>query len=327
MMRRELIVLLGASIACSFATPAAAQQAAKVPLIGILTPSADEASPPIAAFRRGMRDLGYVEGQTVRIVLSKANGDFTALPRLAAELAGIPVDVIVTDTTSATQAAFGATRTIPIVMGASGGDPVALGVAKSMARPGANVTGLLLRSSELNPKRLELLKQAVREISRVAVLFNPTSAIGPPGLQATQDAAKVLGIEISGVAVSTPAEVRALQPDAVANADGMMVLPDGMFWQNRAILVSLAAAARMPAIYPEREYADDGGLIAYGANVPEHFRLAAGYVDRILRGANPAELPIDQTTKLDFIVNLRTAKALGLAVSADFLSGAGEVIE
>jgi hypothetical protein len=151
MMRRELIVLLGASIACSFVAPAAAQQAAKVPLIGILTPSADEASPPIAAFRRGMRDLGYVEGQTVRIVLSKANGDFTALPRLAAELAGIPVDVIVTDTTSATQAAFGATRTIPVVMGASGGDPVALGVAKSMARPGANVTGLLLRSSELNP--------------------------------------------------------------------------------------------------------------------------------------------------------------------------------
>jgi ABC-type uncharacterized transport system substrate-binding protein len=325
MRRREFIAALGTAAAWPLA--ARAQQAAKVPLIGILTPSADETSPQLEAFRRGMRDLGYVEGQTARIVLRKASGDFTALPRLAAELAGIPVDVIVTDTTSATQAAFGATRTIPIVMGANGGDPVALGVAKSMARPGTNVTGLLLRSSELNPKRLELLKQAFRGISRVAVLFNPTSAIGPPGLQATRDAGKILGVQISGVGASTPAELRALQPDALANADGLMVLPDGMFWQNRAIVLSLASAARKPAIYPEREYADDGGLIAYGANVPEHFRLAAGYVDRILRGANPAELPIDQTTKLDFIVNLRTARALELAVSADFLSGAGEVIE
>jgi len=327
MRRRELIILLGGSIACSFVAPARAQQAAKVPLVGILTPSANEASPQVEAFRRGMRDLGYTEGQTVKIVLRKADGDFTTLPRLAAELVSIPVDVIVTDTTSATEAAFGATRTIPIVMGATGGDPVALGLAKSMARPGGNVTGLLLRSSELNPKRLELLKQAVRGISRVAVLFNPTSAMGPPGLQATRDAAKILGIEVSAVAAATPAEVRALQPDAIASVDGLMVLPDGMVWQNRAMILALAAAARKPAIYPEREYADDGGLIAYGANVPEHFRLAAGYVDRILRGANPAELPIDQSTKLDFIVNLRTAKALGLSVSADFLSGAGEVIE
>jgi putative tryptophan/tyrosine transport system substrate-binding protein len=237
MRRREFIILLGGSIA--FVTPLAAQQSAKVSLIGILTPSADEASPTIEAFRRAMRDLGYVEGQTVRIVLRKANGDFTALPRLAAELAGIPVDVIVTDTTSATQAASGATPTIPIVMGATGGDPVSLGVAKSMARPGRNVTGLLLRSSELNPKRLELLKQAFRGIERVSVLFNPTSAIGPPGLQATRDAAKILGIGVSGVAASTPAELRALQPGAIASADGLMVLPDGMFWQNRTIIVAL----------------------------------------------------------------------------------------
>jgi putative ABC transport system substrate-binding protein len=325
MRRREFIALLGAAAAWPLA--ARAQQAAKVPVVGILTPAASETSPQVEAFRRGMRDLGYVEGQTVRIVFRKANGDFTALPRLAAELAGIPVDVIVTDTTSATQSAFGATRTIPIVMGASSGDPVALGLARSMAHPGANVTGLLLRASELNPKRLELLKQAFPGISRVAVLVNPTSVIGPPGLQATQEAGKILGIEVSALEASTPAQLRALQPDALANADGLIVLPDGMVWQNRATVVSLAAAARKPAIYPEREYADDGGLIAYGANVPEHFRLAAGYVDRILRGANPAELPIDQSTKLDFVVNLRTARALGLAISADFLSGANEVIE
>ena len=326
MGRREFVTLLSGG-ALAWPLAARAQQAAKVPVVGILTPAAGETSPTIEAFRRAMRDLGYVEGQTVRIDLRVAKGDFNALPRLAAELASIPADVIVTDTTSATQSAFGATRTIPIVMAATGGDPVALGLAKSMARPGANVTGLLLRSSELNPKRLELLKQAFAGISRVAVLVNPTSAIGPPGLQATQEAGKILGIEVSALEASTPAQLRALQPDALANPDGLMVLPDGMVWQNRAIIVSLAAAARKPAIYPEREYADDGGLITYGANVPEHFRLAAGYVDRILRGANPAELPIDQSTKLDFVVNLRAARALGLKVSADFLSGANEVIE
>lgn len=274
-----------------------------------------------------MRDLGYVEGQNVRFDLRVANGDFTALPGLAAELVSIPVDVIVTDTTSASQAAFGATRTVPIVMAATGGDPVVLGFAKNMARPGGNVTGLLLRSFELNPKRLELLKQAFPRISRVAVLVNPTSAIGPPGLRDTENAAKVLGIHASAIAASTPAELHALKPTALSDIDGLIVPPDGMFWQNRKIIVTLAAAARAPAIYPEREYADDGGLIAYGANVPEHFRRAAGYVDRILRGANPGDLPIDQTSKLDFVVNLRTAQALGLSVSADFLSGAGEVIE
>ena len=327
MKRREFITLLGGAIASPSATRVAAQQATKVPRIGILTPAASEVSPTIEAFRKGMRGLGYIEGQTVQIDLRVANGDFSALPRLAAELVGIPVNVIVTDTTSATQAAFDATRTVPIVMAASSGDPVALGFVKNMAHPGGNVTGLLLRASELNPKRLELLQQAFPRIARVSVLVNPTSVIGPPGLRDTENAAKVLGIHASAIAASTPAELRALKPTALSDVHGLIVLPDGMFWQNRTIVVTLVAAARAPAIYPEREYADDGGLIAYGANVPEHFRQAAGYVDRILRGANPADLPIDQSSKLDFVVNLRTAQALGLTLLADFLSDAGEVIE
>jgi len=330
MRRREFIVMIACATTASqlyVAHRAASQQSGKVPRVGIFTPAASENSPSIAAFRKAMRDLGYVEGQTVWTDLRVANGDFTALPRLAGELVGIPVDVIVTDTTSATQAASAVTHTVPIVMAATGGNPIALGFAKSMARPGTNVTGSLLRSFELNPKRVELLKQAIPRIGLLAVLANPTSAIGPPGLRATEDAAKVLGIQVAPVEASTPEEVRTLRPDVLSDVDALIVLPEGMFWQNRALIVSLASASRKPAMYPEREYADVGGLIAYGANVPEHFRLAAVYVDRILRRANPADLPIDQSSKLDFVVNLRAAKDLGLTLSADFVSAASEVIE
>jgi putative ABC transport system substrate-binding protein len=232
-----------------------------------------------------------------------------------------------TDTTSATQAAVSATRTIPIVMASSGGDPVALGLAASLNRPGGNVTGVLFLSVQLNPKRLELLKLAFPAITRIAVLFIPTSAIGPPGLRATEQAAKLLGIAINPIAVHDPDELRALLPPTLAGSDGLIVSPDAMFWNNRATILALASSARIPALYPEREYADDGGLIAYGANVPDHFRQAAGYVDRILRGEKSADLPINASSKVDFVVNLRTARALGLKISPDFLSGANEVIE
>jgi putative ABC transport system substrate-binding protein len=235
--------------------------------------------------------------------------------------------VIVTDSTSGTVAAFGATRTIPIVMATTGGDPIALGVATSIARPGGNVTGMLLRSFELAGRRLQLLKDAAPAAARVTVLFNPKSAIGPPGRRVTEDAAKLLGLAISPLAVGTLDELRALAPADLTGSDGLTVVNDAVFWNNRAKILALASAARIPAIYPEREYADDGGLIAYGANVPDHFLQAAGYVDRILRGAKPGDLPINQSTKLDFVVNLRTARALGVALSPDFISAANEVIE
>jgi len=179
---------------------------------------------------------------------------------------------------------------------------------------------MLLRSFELSGRRLQLLKDAVPTTARVTVLFNPTSAIGPPGRRATEDAAKLLGIAITPLAVGHPEELHALEPAVLVGSDGLTVVNDAMFWNNRAKIIALASAARVPAIYPEREYADDGGLIAYGANVPDHFRQAAGYVDRILRGAKPGDLPINQSSKLDFIVNLRTARALGLALSPDFVS-------
>src|SRR5215467_2452851 len=249
-----------------------------------------------------------------------------ALPALAAELVRIPVNVIVTDSTSGTLDAFAATRTIPIVMGASGGDPVALGLAKSFSRPGGNVTGTQFLTG-LSDKRLQSLKQAFPGAQRVAVLANPTGAISISEMPKAEMAASRMGLRLVSLAASTPAELRALAPAALSDCDGLLVMPDGMLWNNRATSHGIACMARVPAIYPEREYADDGGLIAYGPNVPAHFRQAAGNVDRILHGANPGDLPINATSQFDFVINLRTAHALRLALPPDFVSAANEVIE
>jgi len=211
-------------------------------------------------------------------------------------------------------------------MGASGGDPVALGLAKSLSRPGGNVTGTQLLTG-LSDKRLQLLKQAFPGAQRVAVLANPTGAISVSEMPKAEMAASRIGLRLVSLSASTPAELRALAPAALSGSDGLLVMPDAMFWNNRATIIGVASTARAPAVYPEREYADDGGLIAYGPNVPAHFRLAAGYVDRILRGANPGDLPINATSQFDFVINLRTAHALGLALSPDFVSAANEVIE
>jgi len=324
MRRRQFITLLGG--AATWPLAARAQQPSKVPQVGILSPATNETAATLTAFREGIRDLGYVEGKTIELDFRLSKGIMDTLPALAAELVRIPVNVIVTDTTSGTLAAFAATRTIPIVMGSTGGDPVTLGLAKSLSRPGGNVTGTNFLSG-LADKRLQLLKQAFPGVQRVAVLANPTGAISISEMPKAEMAAARIGIRLVPLAAGTPAELRALAPTALSGSGGLLVMPDGMFWNNRATIIDLASKARVPAIYPEREYADDGGLIAYGANVPEHFRLAAGYVDRILRGANPADLPINVSSQFDFIVNLRAATALGLALPPDFVSAANEVIE
>ena len=322
--RREFITFLG-GVAVAWPLAAQAQQATKVPRVGILSPAASETAATLTAFREAIRNLGYVEGQTIVLDFRLSKGMMDALPALAAELARIPVNVIVTDSTSGTLDAFAATRTIPIVMGASGGDPVALGLAKSLSRPGGNVTGTQLLTG-LSDKRLQLLKQAFPGAQRVAVLANPTGAISLSEMPKAEMAASRIGLRLVSLAASTPAELRALAPAALSGSDSLLVMPDAMFWNNRATIIG-ASKARVPAVYPEREYADDGGLIAYGPNVPAHFRLAAGYVDRILRGANPGDLPINATSQFDFVVNLRTAHALGLALPPDFVSAANEVIE
>ena len=329
--RRQFITLLGGAVAAwplATAGPfvVQAQQAAKIPRVGVLSPAGSEAAGTLAAFRKGIRDLGYVEGQTIVLDFGLAKGTLEALPALAAELVRIPVDVIVTDGTSAARIAFDATRTIPIVMATMGGDPVAFGLAKSFARPGGNVTGMYFRT-DLTDKRLQLFRQAFPTMARVVILSNPTSAITLPALRRSEEAAGLLGMRLLPLMVRTPDELNALAPGAMSSGDGLLVLPDAMFWNNRTTIVGIASTARLPAIYPEREYADDGGLIAYGPSAPEHFRQAANYVDRILRGANPSDLPINASSKFDFVINLRTARALGLTLSPDFISAADEVIE
>jgi putative ABC transport system substrate-binding protein len=276
--RREFITLVGGA-AMAWPLGAGAQQPAKVPRVGILSPAASETAATLTAFREGIRDLGYIEGQTIALDFRLSKGITDTLPALAAELVRIPVNVIVTDGTPAMLAAFAATHTIPIVMGATGLDPVALGLAKSFSRPGGNVTGTYFLT-DLSDKRLQLLKQAFPGAQRVAVLANPKAAISVSEMPKAEMAAARIGIRLLSLAASTPAELGALAPAALSGSDGLLVMPDAMFWNNRATIIGLASKARVPAIYSEREYADDGGLIAYGPNVPEHFRQAASTAER-----------------------------------------------
>jgi putative ABC transport system substrate-binding protein len=304
-----------------------AQQSSKIARVGILSPANNEGAATLAAFRAAIHDLGYVEGKTIILDFRLSRGNLDGLRALAAELVRVPVDVIVTDTTTAARRAFDATKTIPIVMATVAGDPIAYGLAKSYAQPGGNVTGLRLRTDDLSAKRLQLLKQAFPNVARVAVLYNPKSISAQPEMRTAVEAGSLLGVRLFPLEARTPDELLALASTSLSDADGLLVVPDGMFWNNRAAIISVASVARVPAVYPERDYADDGGLIGYGPNAPEHFRLAAGYVDRILRGANPGDLPINSSTKFDFVLNLRTARALGFTLSPDFISTAGEVIE
>jgi putative tryptophan/tyrosine transport system substrate-binding protein len=323
-----LIVVLCCVSTLVVAVPEAAlaQQHPKVARVGVLTPGESDNTPGFLALRSALRELGYIEGKSLALDFRLARGHNDRLGDLAAELVQIPVDVIVASGTTATQAAARVTRQIPIIQ-AAGGDPVAAGLAASLARPGGNVTGFTIRTDEPSGKRLELLKLAFPAINRVIVMFDPTSVVTERQLSATARVAGTLGVQLARLPVGNPEELRALQPSALNGSDGFLVLPSAMFWNQRATIVALAAAARVPAIYPEREYAEDGGLAAYGANVPDAYRRAAGYVDRILRGTKPGDLPIEEASKFDFIVNLRTARALGLSMSTNFVVGAGEVIE
>jgi putative ABC transport system substrate-binding protein len=225
--------------------PTMSEGTARLPDHAIISElAAPEAAATLAAFRKGIRDLGYVEGQTIVLDFRLSKGDHNAFPELVLQLIRIPVDVIVTDSTSATEAAASATHTIPIVMAASGGDPVALGFAASLNKPGGNVTGMSLFSLELNAKRLQLLKYAFPAIRRIAVLVNPTSAIGPTGLRDTQEAAKLLGVAVNPIEVGNPGELRALQAATLVGSDGLIVTADAMFWNYRTIIIALASSAR-----------------------------------------------------------------------------------
>jgi putative ABC transport system substrate-binding protein len=322
-MRRRSVIIGGIAALLLAPEHPSAQLAAKVARVGILTPADSDRTPIFHAFRQGLRELGWVEGDNIILEFRLAHGDLTLLPGMAEELVNLPVDVIVSD--GGLDVLAGATHTIPIV--AMMGDPMQFGVVSSLSRPGGNVTGFTFMHKELSAKRLEMLHTAFPDISAVAVLRNPSTG-GTTALQATEEAARSIGLmKLVTVAAGSVDTLRALSPTVFAGVGGVVVLGDGMFWNNRRDIVALLNAARLPAIYPEREYVEDGGLMAYGTNAPDNFRRAAGYVDRILKGAKPTDLPIQQPVKFDFVVNLKTAKDLGFTIPPLILARADEVIE
>jgi putative ABC transport system substrate-binding protein len=305
---------------------AAAQPAARVPQIGVLR----SGSPPDAfteAFRTALRDLGYVEGQTIAVTMRWAEGKQERLPALAAELVRLRMDVIVTGQQPAILAAKQATGTIPIVMIAA--DPVGSGLVDSLARPGRNITGVALVSSELDGKRLELLREVAPKASRIAILQvrgNPATLLR---WRESRLAAEKLGVSLQAVEVSFPFDFESAFAAMRKERAGALLVP-AYFTPNqkdRKAIVELAAKHRMPTLYDTKEFVDAGGLMAYGPSLADAHRRAAAYVDKILKGAKPAELPIEQPTKFDLAINLTTATALGLTIPQSLLLRADEVIQ
>jgi putative ABC transport system substrate-binding protein len=329
MNRRRFLLT---SVAAAFAVPLAveAQQATKIARVGWLGDKPAGNPHRIEAFLQGLRDLGYVEGRNLVIEYRNAEGQFERLPALAAELVALKVDVIVAAGTPVALAAKQATRTRPIVFIAIG-DPLASGLVPSLARPGGNVTGSSILSPELVGKSLEQLTQAVPGVSRVAVLWHPGAA-GERAVKVLLKEAEVAGRALGGrlqlVAGQGPADFdRAFSDMTRARAGALTVLPGLVFFNERRRLVDLAAKNRLPAVYTSRDFVDAGGLMAYGANLADLFRRAATYVDNILKGAKPADLPVQQPTKFELVINLQAAKEIDLTIPPSVLARADKVIK
>jgi putative ABC transport system substrate-binding protein len=308
------------------ASGADAQQPASPRRIGILLAVVSPESKEAQAFRQGLLDAGYAEGRDVVIEWRSANGDYARVPEFVTDLVQRKVEVIVVDTTVATRALKRATSTIPIVMSVVA-DPVGSGLVASLAHPGENVTGLSLMMPDLTAKRLQLLKEAIPRVARVAVLWNSDSPFHTKLLQELKAAATSLSIELTFVNVRRPEEFGpAFSAVSRTRAQALYLNEDPLFTTHRTTLLKLASKARLPTVSGLRPYADEGGLMSYGANYEDMFRRSAGYVDRILNGAKPGDLPIEQPTKFELVVNLKTAKALGLTIPESILLRADEVI-
>src|SRR5215813_9598627 len=304
-----------------------AQQAQPIPRLGFLaSASADVTKSLLAAFQQGLRELGYVEGKNILIESRYAAGAFARLPDLAGELVRLRVDVIVTEGAPAAHAAQQRTTTIPIVIG-NAGDPVGMGLVASLARPGGNITGLSQMSPELMGKRLELLKEMVPAASRVAVLFNPANPTSPLQVPEFQATAPALGVTLLPYEAKAANEIdRAFTAMHQERVEALIVVGDSMLGMHQRRIIELAAQARLPATYNLREFVDAGGLMSYGTHFEDLYRRAATYVDKILKGTKPADLPIEQPTKFALIINLKTAKALELTIPPTLLFQADEVI-
>jgi putative ABC transport system substrate-binding protein len=325
--RREFVTLLGGAVA-AWPLATRAQQSRKVPRIGVLLPgTAASFALRTKAFLEGLRDLGYVEGQTIAIEWKWGQDRAEGLPELAAELVGRNVDVIVTGGTPAAKALKSATGTIPIVM-AIIGDPVAAGLVESLARPGGNATGFSIVAPDLSGKRLELLKEIVSEISPVAVMLNTKNPQSQFELKETQAAARAMGLQLHPIQISPEDKFEdAFAAMSRSSARALIILTDPIFFSQRRKIVDLATRSRLPAMYFFQEFAEDGGLMSYGPSDTDLYRRSATYVHRILNGAKPGELPIEQPTKFDLVINLVTARGLGLTIPESLLARADEVIE
>jgi putative ABC transport system substrate-binding protein len=319
-MRRR--TLLAGLCALAVGSGAGAQQ----PKIGIITLGVGASSPYLEAFRQGLREHGYIDGKNIALEYRFAQGRADRLAGMAAELVRLNVSLIITESTPAALAVSKATKSIPIVM-ALGTDPVTAGLAASLARPGGNLTGLTLAGAQRTAKQLQLLKESLPGTSTVAVIYGSRPNIEIE-LKEARDTARSLGLALQFFEVRTPQD---FEPtfDAVASArpSAVITIGHGMFLGNSKRIVQFALKNKLPAVFPEREFAEEGGLMAYGPDIASNFRRAAGYVDKILKGAKPGDLPIEQPTKWGLIVNLGTAKALGLKIPGSVLVRADEVIQ
>src|SRR6185503_17605721 len=326
--RRQLLIAFGAGVLAQPLRSLA--QPAKIPFVAYMTPVVPQNNTDLRleAFVLGMRDLGYVPGKNLRLEVRWGEGKLERMPAIAAELVRLKVDVLVAASSPSILAARDATRTIPIVMPVSS-DPVAEGLVASLARPGGNITGLSLMAPELGAKRLQLLRQvAPRESRSVAVLWNPAYKGMGARFQEAERAAPAVGMNVLSLEVRDSREMEAVF-DAVSRQrpDALLLLADPLTVSLRARIVEFAREKKLPAIYETREFVEAGGLMSYGPNVPEQFRRSAYYVDRILKGAKPGDLPIEQPTKIELIVNLGTARALGITIPQAILSSADQVLE
>jgi putative tryptophan/tyrosine transport system substrate-binding protein len=316
------------ALICVSSYPVEAQQTKNIPRIGFLSAgAAQDDRERLAVFREGLRELGYVEAKNILIEYRFADGKLDGLPELAAGLARLNVNIIVTAGNEAVQAAKEATQTIPIVMAFSG-DPVGAGFVASLARPGGNITGLSRINIELTAKRLELLNETVPSATRIAVLFNPEGRVPMLALKEAQAAAQRLGLHIQALEMKAPQDIEtAFRSAARDRAAAVMTLPGGFTGFHRTRIVNLAAKSRLPGVYNNSRFVEDGGLMSYASDQREEFRRATLYVDRILKGAKPSDLPVEQPTKFDLLINLKAAKQIGVTIPANVLARADRVIK
>ena len=329
-----VLLLALSALLFAFCLSAEAQQAAKIPRVGILFIGGRD-QPHVEAFKQGLRERGYTEGKNIVLDYRYAEGNVDRLPSLAAELVQLKVDVIVTTSGNSARAVTEATKTIPIVI-TTGADPVKSGLAESLARPGRNVTGLSIIEEDLSGKRLEILKETFPKMTRLAYLWNPLAVSysaagttsGNPSYDQAEKATKTLGVQLLSYKVRTLAEIeKAFADMPKVRADALLVLQSPLMTLNSKKIVELALKQRLPGMYPTLQFAEEGGLMAYGPLIGDLYRRAATYVDKILKGAKPADLPVEQPMKFEFVVNLKTAKQIGLTIPPNVLARADKVIK